>query len=71
MLKYAKNVYVKVDIYVTLLRFLEVPAHSLLAIVLFTCYVLFDFAYDIQTFYSVAIPIILTQSNIAEFLNFS
>ena len=27
---------------------------------LFTCYVLFDFAYDIQTLYSVVIPIILT-----------
>ena len=58
VLKYAKNVYVKVDIYVTQLRFLKVLVHSFLAIVLFKCYVLFDFAYDIQTLYSVVIPII-------------
>lgn len=36
------------------------PAHSLLAIVLFACYVLIDFAYDIQTYYSVVLLIILT-----------
>ena len=55
MLKYTKNVHVKVYMYDTWLQSLEVPVHSMLAIALFTCYVLLDFIYDIQTLYSVVV----------------